>query len=120
MNNPGKHMICDISHIEDVKNLNSITYIQQILDIICDYNKLDTINRMTYEIPSSGYAIHYMLSESYISIHSFPQNKYLAFDFYTSRNYEDNEPLVLIYDFLLLAFQANETLSTIQITDRKF
>ena len=114
----GKHMICDIRHIEDIGALNTNSKIEQIIEIVCEYNELSILNKRI--VPSSGFNVLYKLTESYIILHTFPEIKHLVFDFYTSLEYDDIEPFNLIYDFLLLAFQANSTLSSMEITDINF
>jgi S-adenosylmethionine/arginine decarboxylase-like enzyme len=48
----------------------------------------------------------YMLSESHISIHTFPEKAYIAFDLYTCRTYDDETIYMEIYDFLITELNA--------------
>jgi hypothetical protein len=47
-----------------------------------------------------------MLSESHISIHTFPEHNYAAMDIYTCRYYENNEVYNNLYDEIIDAFDA--------------
>jgi S-adenosylmethionine decarboxylase len=59
-----------------------------------------------------------MLSESHISIHTFPERQYIALDIYTCREYPNNQVYNKIYDNLVEIFEA--TKEEPLIIDRKF
>jgi S-adenosylmethionine/arginine decarboxylase-like enzyme len=54
-----------------------------------------------------------MLSESHISIHTFPEKRYLAFDIYTCRHYEDDAVYMEIYGLLVAWFQCDRNIPII-------
>ena len=54
-----------------------------------------------------------MLSESHISIHTFPEQQYLAFDIYTCRDYEDDTVYMEIYDILVKWFHCDRQVPSI-------
>ena len=60
-----------------------------------------------------GLTILYMLSESHISIHTFPEKRYLAFDIYTCRDYDNDQVYMDIYDKLVRWFLCDRGIPTI-------
>jgi S-adenosylmethionine/arginine decarboxylase-like enzyme len=50
-----------------------------------------------YEFYPQGCSFIFLLSESHLSVHTFPEKKYLAFDLYTCRYYENNSVYIDIY-----------------------
>ena len=54
-----------------------------------------------------------MLSESHISIHTFPERHYLAFDIYTCRDYDDDSVYMEIYEMLVNWFHCDKIMPTI-------
>ena len=97
----GKHMICDIKDINNTQLLNSVEGLKTMLDIICTSYDFTVLHRIQHRFSPHGITILYMLSESHISIHTFPEHKYLALDIYTCRQYEDNEIYYEIYNYLI-------------------
>ena len=62
--------------------------------------------------------IIYLLSESHISIHTFPEREYAALDIYTCREYKDNTVYKNIYKNIIETFKASNEEPL--IIDRKF
>jgi S-adenosylmethionine/arginine decarboxylase-like enzyme len=108
------NMMCNISHIENIDAVNSIEKIEQILTIVCEYNNLIIKDKIINE--DDGIFIIYMLKNSYLSLKTCPDIHSLLFDIALFQH-DDEDSLILIYDFILLAFQANATLSTMKIVN---
>lgn len=104
----GKHMICDIKNIRNTNLLNDINKIKTLLDTICETHNFTVIQRMSKEFEPMGLSIIYLLTESHISIHTFPERNYLALDIYTCRSYETNDVYESIYKYLIQEFEAEE------------
>ena len=104
----GIHMICDIKEIENMDILNNIESLKIILDIICKKYDFHILNKTEHKFEPQGSTIIYMLSESHISIHTFPEKKYMAFDIYTCRNYADNSTYEWIYEYLIETLDAKK------------
>lgn len=104
----GIHMICDIKQIENMDILNNIENLKRILDIICKKYDFHILNKIEHKFEPQGSTIIYMLSESHISIHTFPEKKYMAFDIYTCRPYTDNSIYQWIYDYLIETLDAKK------------
>jgi S-adenosylmethionine decarboxylase proenzyme len=115
----GKHMICDIRGIENNELLNSIADLKKMLYNICDACNFQILQEVNYEFTPQGCSILFLLSESHISIHTFPERKHVSIDLYTCREYENDEEYKKIYDFLLETLSASKD-STLQIVERFF
>ena len=112
----GLHMICDIKNIENKSLLNNISQLKQLLDNICSKYNYTILNKIEHIFEPQGCTILYMLSESHISIHTFPEKAYIAFDLYTCRYYEKDQcpcPYLEIYDYLITQLNAKKEEPTI-------
>jgi S-adenosylmethionine decarboxylase proenzyme len=114
----GKHMIIDLKEIKNESLMHSLDKIKQLLDSICEKYDFCILNRSDHVFEPQGLTILYLLSESHISVHTFPEKNYIAIDLYTCRDYKDNTIYDDIYDILIDAFQAKK--ETPIIFDRKF
>lgn len=116
----GKHMICDFKNIQNIELLNNPEKLDKILKFICNYYEFEIIDKIQKEFTPQGITILYLLSESHLSIHSFPERNFLSFDIYTCREYDDNREYIEIYDYLSYYLQSDKKTSTYQIIDRFF
>jgi S-adenosylmethionine decarboxylase proenzyme len=114
----GKHMICDIKKIQNLELLHDIDRIKELLDMICEKYEFTILNKIEHKFEPQGLTILYLLSESHISIHTFPEKDYLALDIYTCRYYSTNDVYLEIYEYIIGAF--NALVETPMITDRCF
>lgn len=117
-NQSGKHMICDVKEIANIELLNNVIEIKNILNGICDKYNYTILNKIEHVFEPQGFTILYLLSESHISIHTFPEKKYFALDIYTCRDYKNNDIYYEIYDNLISIFQAKREAPL--IIDRMF
>lgn len=115
----GKHMICDIKNVTNHILLNSPEKIMTLLDDICNKYNYTIIQKIQHIFEPQGFTALYLLSESHISIHTFPENGYVAIDIYTCRQYPDNKVYLEIYNYLLEKFQSKSHTLPL-IIDRKF
>jgi S-adenosylmethionine decarboxylase len=115
----GKHMICDIRNIQNMNLLNDSEKLQNLLNKICEKYDYPILGVLNHLFTPEGCTILFLLSESHISIHTFPEKSYLAFDLYTCRNYDDDSDYIRIYHFLLEELQAGVE-SSYTIINRKF
>jgi len=114
----GKHLICDIKQIKNTELLNNLDGIKNVLDNICkkyDFKRLDVVEHVFSPV---GISLLYLLSESHISIHTFPERNYFALDIYTCREYPNNHVYENIYEYLIECFDAKR--ETPVILDRFF
>ena len=117
-NSSGKHMICDIKEIKNYELLNNSEKIKEILDNICEKYNFTILNKSEHQFQPQGLTMLYLLSESHISIHTFPERGYFALDIYTCRHYEDNQIYEEIYNYLVKEFEAKK--ENPLIIDRNF
>jgi len=107
-NTSGKHMICDLTNIKNTELLNDNTKIKELFDNICKKYNYTILNRMEHIFEPQGITILYLLSESHISIHTFPERNYAALDIYTCREYENNNIYEEIYEYIIKEFKAKK------------
>ena len=79
----GKHMICDFKNIKNDKLLNNSNELNQILKEICYEHNFQILKETQYLFTPIGCSILFLLSESHISIHTFPEKNHMSFDIYT-------------------------------------
>ena len=115
----GKHMICDIKNIKNQTLINDPKKLTILLDNICRTYEYTILNKSQHVFQPQGFTTLYLLSESHISIHTFPENNYAAIDIYTCRQYADNQVYLEIYKYLVEEFQADQNMEPI-IIDRNF
>lgn len=104
----GKHMILDITDIKNMNLLNSVEQIKFMFDTICEKYDYTILSKNEYEFEPHGITVLYMLAESHISIHTFPEKNYAAMDIYTCRPYTDNNVYLEMYDYIIKQFEAEK------------
>jgi len=96
-NSSGKHLICDFKNIANQKLLNSKLELKLMCKDLCIENNYTILGEIDYEFHPQGCSFLFLLSESHLSVHTFPEKKHLAFDLYTCRQYENNNVYIEIY-----------------------
>ena len=109
----GKHMICDLTNIRNINKLESMESMHILLEDICKQYDFTILQKTQHKFEPQGITMLYMLSESHISIHTFPEQQYLAFDIYTCRQYEDDSIYMEIYNTLVNWFKCDRGEPTI-------
>lgn len=115
----GKHLIADFKDIKNSVLLTDIILFKNLFDDICDTNNFTILDKIQYIFEPSGFSIIYLLSESHISVHTFPEKNYCSFDLYCCRIYENNDVYNNIFNFLINKLDANHNVHPI-IIDRFF
>ena len=115
----GKHMICDFKEIRNVNLLNDSTSLNKMLKSICNKYDFQILEEVEHQFTPQGCSILFLLSESHLSIHTFPEKNHMSFDIYTCRQYNDNNEYNEIYKYLLDILQASDN-SVCKIVDRYF
>ena len=103
----GKHMICDFKNIKNTELLNNCEEINNILKEICKVYDFQILNESKHIFEPIGCSIIFLLSESHMSIHTFPEKNHMSFDIYTCRQYNDNEVYNKIFNLLVNKFEAS-------------
>jgi S-adenosylmethionine decarboxylase len=116
----GKHMICDFKEIKNSDLLNNCEELNLLLKKICSNHDFQILNENIHKFEPIGFSILYLLSESHLSIHTFPEKNHISFDIYTCRQYTDNKVYEEIYKLLIHQLDASDNKSFCQIIDRIF
>ena len=115
----GKHMICDIYDIKNTNLLNNKFLLSTLLKNICSIYGFQILKEVDYSFEPIGCTILFLLSESHISIHTFPEKNHISFDIYTCRHYNNNSEYIEIFNFLINQLNASID-SEYKIIDRNF
>ena len=114
----GKHLIVDIKNIKNENIINNIDKLKTVMDYICEKYDFNILQKIEHQFEPQGISIIYLLSESPMTIHTFPEKKYIAFDLYTCREYPNNDVYNEIHNYIVEEFQCD--LENPQIIDREF
>jgi S-adenosylmethionine decarboxylase proenzyme len=104
----GKHLICDLCNVQNAELMNSLADIRQLLDRLCIQYSFTVLGTLEHQFTPHGCSVVYLLAESHISVHTFPEKNYIAMDIYTCRDYPDNSVYSDIYGELVRAFGAED------------
>jgi len=112
-------MICDFKGIQNADLLQNCSKLKQMLIKICNDHDFQILQEQKHEFTPQGCSILFLLSESHLSIHTFPEKNHMSFDIYTCRQYSNNNEYNKIYEYLINTLQANDN-SVFTIVDRYF
>ena len=115
----GKHMICDFKDIKNSELLNNMEELNLVMREICKTNEFTILNEIEHQFSPIGCSFLFLLSESHLSIHTFPEKKHISFDIYTCRQYENNDIYNEIFYTLIDKLQASLD-SNCRIMERYF
>ena len=116
----GKHMICDFKGIQNARLLNDSDELNSMLKEICKTYDFTILNETKHIFEPIGCSILFLLSESHLSIHTFPEKNHMSFDIYTCRQYKDNTVYNEIYSLLVNKLNASLENSKCTIINRYF
>jgi S-adenosylmethionine decarboxylase len=114
----GKHLIIDIKNIKNEDIINDIDKLKTVMDNICEKYDFNILQKIEHQFDPQGISIIYLLSESHMTIHTFPEKKYIAFDLYTCREYRNNDVYHEIQNYIIREFKSDLEYPT--IIDREF
>ena len=81
----GHHVLLSLYGV-DFKLLNDLLGIIDAFELAVKATGATVLNRFSHQFKPQGVTVVYALSESHISIHSFPENGTCAIDVYTCGN----------------------------------
>ena len=113
----GKHIISDLSNIKNISLLNDCEGLKKICREICSQNNFSILGELDYIFTPQGLSFIFLLSESHLSIHTYPERNHISFDLYTCRDYQNNEDYNNIIKLLKESLNCDD--NTL-IIDRKF
>ncbi len=105
---PGLHLISEFS-VHDPSLLKDIKMVQSCLDRLIPELLLSKVGEVYHQFPDSGYTAVICLTESHISIHTWPEFNRVTFDVFLSNfmNY-NNDIAEQIHSELLKLLGADE------------
>lgn len=96
-NTSGKHLICDFKKIANTELLNDKLGLKLLCKNLCIENNFTIIGEIDYDFYPQGCSFVLLLSESHLSVHTFPEKNHMSFDLYTCKQYHNNEVYLNIY-----------------------
>jgi S-adenosylmethionine decarboxylase len=106
---PGTHIVANFE-VEEKSKLETFnlfrTFIQKE---IADF-RLTSVGEVYHDFPNGGYTGVICLTESHLSIHTWPERNYLTFDIFLSNYLRDNRATtVQLYENVKRFFEARVT-----------
>ena len=96
----GKHLLADVYNITNCKCLEKVETIQPLMKQIVEKMKLNVVGEIYKQFEPIGATYLYLLAESHLSIHTYPEGKFCAIDLYCCNDKIDmQEVLNIIYYF---------------------
>ncbi len=96
----GRELIADVEDIENVSLLGTIDGVSPLMEKIIDICKLNVVAKCEYQFTPIGVTMLYLLSESHLTIHTYPEKKACSINLYTCNPETDlNEALNVIYQY---------------------
>ena len=95
----GRELIVDVEDIENYSLLETIDGIRPLMEKIIDVCKLNVVGKCEYQFTPIGVSMLYLLSESHLTIHTYPEKKACSINLYTCNLDTDlNEALNVFYN----------------------
>lgn len=114
----GKHIIIDVCNITDLKKIETINAngngIEPLMKKIIEVASLNVIGSLQHQFTPIGATMIYLLAESHLSIHTYPEKNYIAIDLYTCN--PDIDFIDILY--AIYKYFDGECLITKKIIDR--
>lgn len=96
-----KTLIIDAYNIKDIDLITNVKDITDLLDFIVKKCNLNVVGQCFHQFSPIGATAVYILSESHLSIHTFPEDKRIRVDLYCCNpNVDFNMALDVVYYFL--------------------
>ena len=110
----GKHLIADVINITNHQLLNTIEGIKPLMVKIINGMNLHVVGEVHKQFEPIGATCLFLLSESHLSVHTYPEFRYCAIDLYCcNSNIDMNDVLEIIYNYF-----DNDCIITNKVIDR--
>lgn len=119
-NTSGKHLICDFKNIVNSKLLNDKLGLKLMFKNLCIENNYTIIGEIDHDFHPQGCSFIFLLSESHLSVHTFPEKNHISFDLYTCRKYDNNDVYINIFFELCKKLDTIPETCDYKIVDRYF
>lgn len=95
----GMHLICDIHNIQKKYTCEDLYDMMEWIVCLLGIKMLDvSIHKFDED---QAFTILFLLAESHMSIHTYPEMDYIAFDLYTCRPYNDDDEYLKVVNFII-------------------
>ena len=96
----GRELIVDVEDVEDCSVLETLNGIRPLMEEIIQRCKLNVVSQCKYQFSPIGATMLYLLSESHLTIHTYPEKRACSINLYTCNPKTDlNDALDIIYGF---------------------
>jgi S-adenosylmethionine decarboxylase len=96
----GRELIVDVEDIEDNSVLETVEGVKPLMEKIIENCKLNVVGKCEHQFTPYGATMLYLLSESHLTIHTYPEKKACSINLYTCNISTDFiEALDVIYKF---------------------
>jgi len=96
----GRELIVDVEDIEDNSVLETVEGVKPLMEKIIENCKLNVVGKCEHQFTPYGATMLYLLSESHLTIHTYPEKKACSINLYTCNISTDfTEALDVIYKF---------------------
>ena len=96
----GRELIVDVEDIEDCSVLETLNGIRPLMEEIIQRCKLNVVSQCEYQFSPIGATMLYLLSESHLTIHTYPEKRACSINLYTCNSKTDlNDALDIIYGY---------------------
>ena len=89
---PGLHIVANLGTTEATA-LNQFSEFRYFIDTCIVDLSLTKVGEVYHNFEGAGYTGVVCLTESHLSIHTWPENKYLTFDVFLSNHLKDNRSI---------------------------
>lgn len=86
---PGLHIVANLA-VQDKRLLKQSSYFKDFIVQKIDEYGLSRVGDVFYDFPNGGFTAVICLTESHLSIHTWPEHNYLTFDIFLSNYLKDN------------------------------
>ena len=109
---PGLHILAEFSS-EKTEQLSSFQACKALFNELIANQNLEKVGEVYHDFPNGGFTAVICLTESHLSIHTWPEFKLATFDIFLSNYQKDNTHKVRdIYDAVLHFFEGKEMQKT--------
>ena len=110
--NPGLHILAEFSS-EKAEQLSSFQDCKDLFNELIARKGLEKVGEVYHNFPNGGFTAVICLTESHLSIHTWPEFKLATFDIFLSNYQKDNTQKVRdIYEAVLHFFGGKEMQKT--------
>ena len=96
----GKHLIVDVNNITNYESIEKVESVKVLMEKIIKENNLNVVGEVHKQFEPVGATCLYLLAESHLSCHTYPEKKYMAIDLYCcNENVEFKNVLDEIHEF---------------------